>query len=348
MPDRDWDRNREWDRHRDWDRERRTEPSERFPGDRPYGGQSERSYGGWGPYGREGENDRDRRSLERDRDRDRGWDSERDWRTYRSPDRSSENSRFGERRWDTGDRHTEQPEQRWGQRERGSEREWDTRGFDTRQYRKEDYSGRDFGREDRYRDDQNRDWETRRWESSRQREQYDPRLAFEKGGEERSRRQRDFTHGGREERRETEDPGTYPSTDRSRFDYAQRQGVQAYSGTGTGFTGSGYGGMLADAGRYSGRGPKNWQRSDDRIREDVNEELTRHPEIDATDIDVSVSSGEVTLTGHVGERGEKHEAEECAWRVPGVRDVHNQVRVKQGIGGMIASVFKGDDKEENR
>jgi hypothetical protein len=101
-----------------------------------------------------------------------------------------------------------------------------------------------------------------------------------------------------------------------------------------------YGGELY--GRYRGRGPKNWRRSDERIREDVNEELTRHPDVDASEIDTAVINNEVTLTGTVDSRYEKREAEDCAWCVSGVRDVHNQLRVKQGVESMIASVFEGD------
>ena len=46
------------------------------------------------------------------------------------------------------------------------------------------------------------------------------------------------------------------------------------------------------AGSFAGRGPRNDQRSDDRIREDVNERLTADPGIDASDVDVRVQSGE--------------------------------------------------------
>ncbi len=82
------------------------------------------------------------------------------------------------------------------------------------------------------------------------------------------------------------------------------------------------------SGRHSGRGPKGYQRSDDRIREDINEHLTRHPEIDAQDIQVDVQNGEVTLKGNVEDRQSKRMAEDVAERVSGVRQVHNQIRVE--------------------
>jgi hypothetical protein len=105
-------------------------------------------------------------------------------------------------------------------------------------------------------------------------------------------------------------------------DYSGSWGQQTTGG----MRGTWSGGLVQRQGRYAGRGPKNWQRSDDRIREDVNEMLTQHPDVDASDIDVQVATGEVTLTGTVSSRHEKRAAEDCAWDVSGVRDVHNQLR----------------------
>jgi hypothetical protein len=82
-------------------------------------------------------------------------------------------------------------------------------------------------------------------------------------------------------------------------------------------------------GRFHGRGPKNWKRADERIREDVNEELARHPWLDASEIEVRVQGGEVTLTGTVNNRIAKRRAEEIAERVFGASDVQNQIRVKR-------------------
>jgi hypothetical protein len=81
-------------------------------------------------------------------------------------------------------------------------------------------------------------------------------------------------------------------------------------------------------GPFSGRGPRGYQRSDDRIEEDVNERLTRHGMIDATDISVRVQGGEVTLTGTIDNRLAKRIAEDIAETIAGVRDVNNQLRVQ--------------------
>jgi len=103
-------------------------------------------------------------------------------------------------------------------------------------------------------------------------------------------------------------------------------GSGSYGGGATSSMGSSV--SSQERGRFSGKGPKGYQRSDDRIREDVCERLTHHPEIDASEIDVKVTNGEVTLTGTVDERQSKRMAEEVVENISGVKDVHNQVRVK--------------------
>ena len=79
---------------------------------------------------------------------------------------------------------------------------------------------------------------------------------------------------------------------------------------------------------HVGKGPKNWQRSDERIREEVCEALARHPEIDASDIDIAVQGGEVTLSGTVTDRQAKRLAEDVAEDVLGVKDVQVKIRVQ--------------------
>jgi hypothetical protein len=80
-------------------------------------------------------------------------------------------------------------------------------------------------------------------------------------------------------------------------------------------------------GPYIGWGPAGYQRSDERIREDICERLTLHGQIDARRIEVDVKKGEVTLRGNVDNRSAKRMAEETAESVSGVTDVQNQIRV---------------------
>lgn len=80
-------------------------------------------------------------------------------------------------------------------------------------------------------------------------------------------------------------------------------------------------------GSYRGRGPKNYQRSDDRIREDVCERLTMDHDVDASEIEVNVQDGVVTLNGSVNDRHAKRLAEDICESVRGVKDVQNNIRV---------------------
>jgi osmotically-inducible protein OsmY len=82
-------------------------------------------------------------------------------------------------------------------------------------------------------------------------------------------------------------------------------------------------------GQFAGRGPKGYKRSDERIREDINEQLTRHPDVDASEIEVQVQEGQVTLSGTVNERHCKRMAEDIAEGISGVQDVRNEIRVQR-------------------
>lgn len=81
--------------------------------------------------------------------------------------------------------------------------------------------------------------------------------------------------------------------------------------------------------RHRGRGPKGYRRSDDRIKEDVSDRLSDDWYLDASDIEVNVDSGEVTLSGTVDSRSDKRRAEDLAESVSGVTNVENRLRVKQ-------------------
>jgi hypothetical protein len=81
---------------------------------------------------------------------------------------------------------------------------------------------------------------------------------------------------------------------------------------------------------HRGRGPRNYIRSDDRIRDDINERLTQDRLVDATDVDVVVKRGEVTLNGLVDSRLARRRAEDIADAVLGVTHVQNNLRVHDG------------------
>jgi hypothetical protein len=110
---------------------------------------------------------------------------------------------------------------------------------------------------------------------------------------------------------------------------------------------SAYGGGSRPYGAYGARGyrgvgPRNYNRSDDRIREDLNERLTEADDLDASDLTVEVSNGIATLGGSVDHRWMKHRAEDLADACIGVKDVRNNIQVRNGgrsttQGGMHAS-----------
>ncbi len=125
--------------------------------------------------------------------------------------------------------------------------------------------------------------------------------------------------------------GTYPRTAApTKRDY--RYPYYGFGYTGYGQFGAGYGGqaervMYSTVGPYAGVPPKGYTRSDERIWEEVNEELTRDAWLDPSDIEVNVQNGAVTLTGTVDSRLARRLAAEDARRVFGVRDVRNELRV---------------------
>lgn len=81
-------------------------------------------------------------------------------------------------------------------------------------------------------------------------------------------------------------------------------------------------------GYHRGKGPKGYRRSDERIREDVNDRLTEDGYLDASEVEVAVNNGEVTLTGIVVSRHDKRRAEDIAESASGVNNVENRLRVK--------------------
>ncbi len=99
---------------------------------------------------------------------------------------------------------------------------------------------------------------------------------------------------------------------------------------------------MREAGQHRGRGPKGYQRSDARIREDVNDRLTEDPHIDASEIDVRVENHEVTLSGTVSSRSEKRHAEDIAESVSGVTHMQNNLRIQQAAdAGIAGSMMSG-------
>src|SRR4051794_29447839 len=97
--------------------------------------------------------------------------------------------------------------------------------------------------------------------------------------------------------------------------------------------GYGNGGESSPSGGFRGRGPRGYERSSDRIREDVCEWLTDDDELDASDIEVEVERGIVILSGSVADRAQKRRAEDIAERARGGRGGRNPPENEGGFGG---------------
>lgn len=100
---------------------------------------------------------------------------------------------------------------------------------------------------------------------------------------------------------------------------SRRMGSAAAIGT--------YGATRGYGESHRGRGPGNYKRSDERVLEDACDHLTHDDSLDASNIEVTVKDGEVTLDGTVRNRMAKRRAEDCVEDISGVKHVQNNLRV---------------------
>ena len=135
--------------------------------------------------------------------------------------------------------------------------------------------------------------------------------------------------------------------------YAQREGAYGRA-TGGAYQASGSRGYPSMGESQYGRGPKNYTRSDERIREDICEGLYHDHQVDASEINVEVKNAVVTLTGSVRDRTSKHRAEDIADRCSGVKDVENRLSVQSadrknptGSASSAASHRSSDDAKKH-
>ncbi len=129
-------------------------------------------------------------------------------------------------------------------------------------------------------------------------------------------------------------------SDMNRSEYRNQQGPSQWAQTGGSRGGTfderGYGGSYGSR-NFSGKGPKGYRRSSDRIREEVCDLLTDHSQLDASQIEVSVDDGVVKLSGDIDSRHSKRLAENCCDQVRGVRDVRNELSIKDDFWGSSSS-----------
>ena len=126
--------------------------------------------------------------------------------------------------------------------------------------------------------------------------------------------------------------------------------------------------MDRTSGPHKGKGPRDYQRSEDRIREDVCHRLADDDRVDASDIQVQIQKDEVILSGTVNSREEKRRAEDVVESIYGVRNVENRIRVSNndrdrfdrytgttsdagGVGresGTTQEIIRNTNNEKNR
>ncbi|HUQ09204.1 MAG TPA: BON domain-containing protein [Steroidobacteraceae bacterium] len=102
-------------------------------------------------------------------------------------------------------------------------------------------------------------------------------------------------------------------------------------------------------GQHRGKGPKGYQRSDDRIKELICERLREDPEIDPSEVTINVQGGKVTLDGTVDSRQAKNSIEDIAEQF-GVQEVQNNLRVQRSAqmgGADSASATSGKPGTED-
>ena len=203
-----------------------------------------------------------------------------------------------------------------------------------------------FGRDDRY-------------SNERYRDRRDDRLSEDRFGEERWLRSPEH---------EFETSGPYRQPYGESWNQAPRYGGSDYGRSGYGSDYGRFGSAGYDSGRgtyggqgyarpyvpgasprggFSGRGPKGYIRTDDRIKEDVCDRLSWNDEVDATEITVRVQDGEVTLEGRVETRHMKRLAADIAEDVSGVKDVHNTIRVTKPMLTELKEKITGEAREEH-
>lgn len=126
--------------------------------------------------------------------------------------------------------------------------------------------------------------------------------------------------------------------------YSQMEGSWSEFPERQGYGQRGFGGRQIS--RIFHRPPRNYKRSDELIRDEICKRLALNPEVDATDVDVIVKDGEVTLRGALDDRFEKRLVEEIIENTFGVRDLLNEVRIgtRQSEQEFTGSTTKGKEK----
>ncbi len=86
------------------------------------------------------------------------------------------------------------------------------------------------------------------------------------------------------------------------------------------------------SGEHKGAGPKTEKHGDDPVLHAVHDALTHEPWLDATDIELAVAGGVVTLTGTVTTDQQKELASKTTSEAKGVTEVKNELTISANSG----------------
>jgi osmotically-inducible protein OsmY len=88
-----------------------------------------------------------------------------------------------------------------------------------------------------------------------------------------------------------------------------------------------------------------YMKSDEEIKSEVCETLSRSNLIDAEHVNVMVQEGIVTLFGQVQTRAEKHAAKSEISSILGIDQIKNEIKVKKPFEDYVPN-FKNDEKDQ--
>ena len=146
------------------------------------------------------------------------------------------------------------------------------------------------------------------------------------------------------------------------YEASGSRGIQREGGQQSGYGQSGYGQSNYEPGQYGGassygtpsglhrgKGPKGYQRSDERLKEMICERLREDPDIDPSEVTITVQGGRVTLEGTVDSRHCKNAIEDVAEQF-GVQEVQNNLRVQRAsqAGVTLRSAGKSGNEESQK
>lgn len=79
---------------------------------------------------------------------------------------------------------------------------------------------------------------------------------------------------------------------------------------------------------YTGKGPKDWKLSDERLKERVCEVLYHSHDVDPSEMEIKVEDRVVYLSGKIRSKGMKNVAEDLIASIPGVEDVFTRLKIQ--------------------